>query len=48
LMEQLGVANAEDIDVETLHERLRDEVVGSGGVVAMPTLMGAWARKPTE
>jgi hypothetical protein len=48
LMEQLGVANAEDIDVETLHERLRGEVVGSGGVVAMPTLMGAWARKPTE
>jgi SAM-dependent methyltransferase len=48
LMEQLGVANAEDIDVETLVERLRDEVVGSGGMVAMPTLMGAWARKPTE
>jgi SAM-dependent methyltransferase len=48
LMEQLGVANAEDIDVETLVERLREEVVGSGGVVAMPTLMGAWARKPTE
>jgi hypothetical protein len=48
LMEQLGVANAEDIDVETLHERLRDEVAGSGGVAAMPTLMGAWARKPTE
>jgi hypothetical protein len=47
-MEQLGVANAEDIDVETLHERLRDEVAGSGGVAAMPTLMGAWARKPTE
>jgi SAM-dependent methyltransferase len=48
LMEQLGVANAEDIDVETLHERLRDEVAGSGGVVAMPTLIRAWARKPTE
>jgi SAM-dependent methyltransferase len=48
LMEQLGVANAENIDVETLVERLREEVVGSGGVVAMPTLMGAWARKPTE
>jgi SAM-dependent methyltransferase len=48
LMEQLGVANAEDIDVETLVVRLREEVVGSGGVVAMPTLMGAWARKPTE
>ena len=48
LMEQLGVANAEDVDVETLHERLRDEVAGSGGVVGMPTLMGAWARKPTE
>jgi SAM-dependent methyltransferase len=48
LMEQLGVANAENIDIETLVERLREEVVGSGGVVAMPTLMGAWARKPTE
>jgi SAM-dependent methyltransferase len=48
LMEQFGVANAEDVDVETLHERLRDEVAGSGGVVGMPTLMGAWARKPTE
>jgi SAM-dependent methyltransferase len=48
LMEQFGVANAENIDIETLVERLREEVVGSGGVVAMPTLMGAWARKPTE
>ncbi len=48
IMEQLGVATAEDIGIETLYERLRDEAVGLGGVIAWPSLMGAWTRKPVE
>ncbi len=48
IMEQLGVATAEDIGIETLYERLRDEAVGLGGAVAWPSLMGAWTRKPGE
>ncbi len=48
IMEQLGVATAEDIGIETLYERLRDEAVGLDGVTAWPSLMGAWTQKPVE
>jgi len=41
MMEQLGVATAEEIGVETLAERLREEVAGLGGVIAFPSLVGA-------
>ena len=46
IIEQLGVATADEIDIETLAERLRDEVAGLGGVAAWPSLMGAWTQKP--
>ena len=48
LMEQVGVATAEEIGIETLYERLRDEVVRLDGVIGWPSLMGAWSRKPVE
>lgn len=45
MMEQLDVASAGEVGIETLRERLRDEVVGLGAVIAFPS---AWARKPVE
>lgn len=46
--EQMGLAGAEELDVDTLEERLRDEVVALGGMVAMPSFTGAWATKPAD
>jgi ubiquinone/menaquinone biosynthesis C-methylase UbiE len=45
LMERFGVTNAAELQLETLEARLRDEVVALGGVVTMPPLIGAFARK---
>lgn len=46
VMEQLGVATAQEVGIATLEQRIRDEVVALGGVVAFPSMMGAWAEKP--
>jgi SAM-dependent methyltransferase len=45
LIERLGVARAEDVQIATLAERLREEVVRGGGVVVPPPAVGAWTRK---
>ena len=42
---QHGVATEEEVGIETFARRLHDEVVGQGGVIALPTFVGAWARK---
>ena len=41
-----GIATAEEVGVETLTARLRDEAVALGATVAAPPLIGAWTRKP--
>jgi SAM-dependent methyltransferase len=46
LMERFGVATAEEADIDTLADRLREETVSGGGVVALQMLVGASARKP--
>jgi hypothetical protein len=46
MMERLGIATPKEIDIASLEERLRLEVVGGGGVVFLPSMVGAWARKP--
>ena len=46
LTERFGIATAEEIGVDTLSERIREEVVALGGVVAHPSMTGAWAEKP--
>jgi ubiquinone/menaquinone biosynthesis C-methylase UbiE len=46
MVEQFGVAKAEEVQVETLAQRMRDEVTTGGGVIVIPPLVGAWARKP--
>jgi ubiquinone/menaquinone biosynthesis C-methylase UbiE len=45
LIEKLGLATAAEVDVDTLADRIRDEVVAGGGVIVSPTLVGAWARR---
>jgi hypothetical protein len=42
----LGIATAEEVGVETLAARLRDEAVALGATVAAPPLIGAWTRTP--
>lgn len=46
MMEKLGVATVEEVQIDTLARRVRDEVVAGGGVIVLPHLVGAWARKP--
>jgi ubiquinone/menaquinone biosynthesis C-methylase UbiE len=46
MMERFGVAKAEEVAIETLAQRLRDEVAACNGVIVLPHLIGAWTRKP--
>lgn len=46
LVERFGIATAEEVDIGTLAERLREEMVGSGGVGKPPEMVSAWAPKP--
>jgi SAM-dependent methyltransferase len=39
----LGVATAEEVDVETIAQRLRKEL-GSTGIFALPAMVSAWTR----
>jgi ubiquinone/menaquinone biosynthesis C-methylase UbiE len=41
-----GQVLAREMDLDRLEQRIRDEVVASGGVVVFPSLIAAWARKP--
>ena len=46
VMERAKIATAEEVGVETLAERLRDEAIENGQSVAYwPRLVGAWAEK---
>jgi hypothetical protein len=45
-MEALGITTASAMDVDTLAERLRDEAVAKRGVLIVPAIIGAFARKP--
>ncbi len=42
LMEQTGVATAQEVGTETLQERLAGELAAAGAVFAHPTLLSAW------
>jgi hypothetical protein len=45
VMEKLKITTATDVDISSLAQRMRDEVVSSKGVVLSPGLIGAWSRK---
>ena len=40
-----GIASEEMLDLDTLEDRLRDEVLMQGSVLHTPRYVGAWARK---
>lgn len=42
---RFGVATEDEIGIDTLAERLRDEVTSHNGVVSLPALVGAWTIK---
>jgi hypothetical protein len=44
VMDKLGVARTEEVQIETLAQRLRDEVVYGAGVIVVPPHVSAWAR----
>jgi SAM-dependent methyltransferase len=46
LMERFGIATASEVDIETLVDRLREEMVASGGVITLQMAVSAFARKP--
>ena len=46
LIEKTGVASKGDVDIDTLADRLRDEVVLHDAVVHLPELIATWARVP--
>ena len=46
VLEQRGLVTATEVDVDTLEDRLRAEVVERHAVLVLPTVIGAWARRP--
>ena len=44
LLEHYGIATAEEVDVETIAQRVRDEIVASKRPAIIPPHIGAWAR----
>jgi hypothetical protein len=45
VMEKLKIATAAEVEISTLAQRMREEVVALKGVVLSPGLIGAWSRK---
>lgn len=43
-LEILGAVSAEEVDIDTLADRLRAEVVAQDGIQILPSVIGAWAR----
>jgi SAM-dependent methyltransferase len=44
LIKQFGLATEEEIDIDTLADRLREETVNHGGAARLPVVVSAWAR----
>jgi SAM-dependent methyltransferase len=44
-MERFGIATAAEVEIDSLAQRIRDEILAKdGGVIVAPLLIGAWAR----
>jgi SAM-dependent methyltransferase len=43
-LERAGLVRADEVDLDTLEDRLRAEVVDRDGVQLLPAIVGAWAR----
>jgi ubiquinone/menaquinone biosynthesis C-methylase UbiE len=46
LAERFGIATAAEVDIDTLEDRIRAEMVAAGGVMANALVAGVWARTP--
>ena len=46
VMEKLGITTREEVELPTLIQRMRNEVIARKGVVLSPAFIGAWSRKP--
>jgi hypothetical protein len=46
LLERFGIATSEEVGVETLAQRLREEMVASGGLGKPPEMVSALVRRP--
>lgn len=46
VLENFGIASADEVSVETLAQRLRDAVVSTNAIVTWCPIVGAWAAKP--
>jgi hypothetical protein len=42
LIERVGIATAQEVDVDTVAERLREEVVSQHSYVVFTLMVGAW------
>jgi hypothetical protein len=45
VIERAGIASAEEVDVETLRDRLAADLAAHDATAIPPTLVGAWARR---
>ncbi len=43
---EAGLATEEELDTETLADRMRDEIVAQRGVLRAMPVVGIWARRP--
>jgi len=41
-----GIASERDLGIDSLEERMRQQVTAAGAVVLAPCLVGAWGRRP--
>lgn len=46
LLERLGIATADELDADTLADRLEQDVLAADGIVIWPPMIGAWTRRP--
>jgi ubiquinone/menaquinone biosynthesis C-methylase UbiE len=46
MLVKFGIATAEEVDIETLTDRLREEIVSHQGAARSPAIVSAWVRKP--
>jgi ubiquinone/menaquinone biosynthesis C-methylase UbiE len=45
MIERFGVADVEQVQIDTLAQRMREEAVANDSVVVIPPLIGAWATR---
>jgi hypothetical protein len=43
-LQGVGAVTSEEVDIDTLSQRLRDEIVEHDRIQILPPLMGAWTR----